>query len=308
VTLRAAARGLAALLLGAPLLALAQVAASASPAAPDPLADCSTTVGTIVAVDFAHWSKPIERGCAVQLTTEYAAMHAAGFRTTGDGTDGPAFVCRIDDEPPTSEQSCATTPPADAYWSFWYADAGQNAWAYSEQGAMDFEPQPGSVTFWIFGSTDTRPPASDPPSALRASNTSPTTTSTTPPPPTTTTSSTVTSTSAAGATSTTRPVTTSTVAETSSTTGTTSVPRSSSTTSPPAASTPTTTTTVPPGSGPVAIGTEPGTGPKIVDVGSSSGGAGDPGAGSPLPLVIGGILALALASAAVVVGRRRRRA
>jgi hypothetical protein len=292
--------------LAAPMLALLQATAWSTPAAADPVSDCSTTVGTIVAVDFSPWTDTVERGCAVQLSTEYAAMHAAGFTTAGDGTDGPAFVCRIDDDPPPSVQPCLTTPPADAYWSFWYADAGQDNWTYSEQGAMDFEPQPGSVTAWIFGSTSTRPPV--PPSALRATNTSPTTTTAAPPTSSATTSTFAgTTTTTTGSTSTTSPAatTTSTIGNNTSTT----VPSATSTTRPASGARPTTTVATSGGKGGDAAGPGRQASPRIVDVAPTAGhGTAGPSPGSPLPLVVGGVLAASLAAAGLVVARRRRRA
>jgi hypothetical protein len=45
------------------------------------------------------------------------------------------------------------TPPASAYWAFWYANRGQDAWNYSQAGAMGTQPEPGSVELWMFGGT-----------------------------------------------------------------------------------------------------------------------------------------------------------
>jgi hypothetical protein len=152
------------------------VAGPAAPAGADPMADCTTTTGVVVAVDFSHWGGNVERGCAAAPATGYDALVAAGYTVAGDQQDGPAFICRIDDEPPPSEDPCITTPPATAYWSYWHADAGQSTWTESPVGAMSYQPPPGSVDAWAFGAGQ---PPSVPPSAVL---------STTPgPPPTTTT-------------------------------------------------------------------------------------------------------------------------
>jgi hypothetical protein len=124
------------------------------PASANPIRACSSTVGVIVAVDFSPWGGKIERGCDTTLTTGYAALQVAGFTTAGDDEDGPSFICRIDDDPPPSQDPCINTPPASAYWSYWHADAGQNTWTYSQQGAMSYEPPPGSVDAWVFGATN----------------------------------------------------------------------------------------------------------------------------------------------------------
>ena len=49
-----------------------------------------------------------------------------------------AFICQIAGFP--QDDPCTTTPPANAYWSFWYAQAGQNTWTYSQSGAMNLAP------------------------------------------------------------------------------------------------------------------------------------------------------------------------
>jgi hypothetical protein len=159
--------------------------ATTDPAAADPIGDCSTTVGVIVVVDFSHWGHAAQRGCAAHPTTGFDALVAAGFTPVGDAHDGPAFVCRIDDEPSPSEDPCIDTPPATAYWSYWRAVQGQSTWSYSEQGAMSYEPPAGSVEAWTFGPG--QPPAFSPGAVIATNVSPPPTTTTTAPtaPPTT---------------------------------------------------------------------------------------------------------------------------
>jgi hypothetical protein len=137
--------------------------------------DCTTTTGVIVAVDFAPWGGNVMRGCDPTLTTGYAALQAAGFTTVGDAHDGPAFICRINGDPTELQDPCINTPPATAYWSYWHADAGQNTWSYSQEGAATYQPPAGSVDAWVYGSTaagGTAGEPSFPPSSVRATNTS----------------------------------------------------------------------------------------------------------------------------------------
>lgn len=117
----------------------------------DPIADCTTTAGVLVAVDFSHWGGTMERGCDATPTTGYAALQVAGFTTAGTEQDGDAFICRINDEPPPSEDPCITTPPGSAYWSYWHANADQSTWTFSQQGAMSYHPEAGSIDGWAFG-------------------------------------------------------------------------------------------------------------------------------------------------------------
>lgn len=180
--LRTAVRALAAVgLTGAVLLAPAGQAS----AGPQPIGRCTTSSGVVLAVDFSHWGGPVHRSCGTTPTTGYELLNQGGWRTTGTGHDGPAFICRIGysghqggRQYPTSQQEdCVLTPPASAYWSYWHADPGENSWEYSRLGAMSYRPRPGSVDLWIFGGTNIEGTKGRPtvtPDQLRAHNTRPT--------------------------------------------------------------------------------------------------------------------------------------
>ena len=151
-----------------------------------PIGDCTTTSGVVVAVDFAHWGGPVLRSCGTTPTTGYNLLNQGGWQTTGTEHDGPGFICRIGytgyqggtQYPTPSEQSCVLTPPANAYWAFWYANPGQHVWSYSQTGAMAVQPEPGSVELWTFGGTSAGGTSGSAvptitPAALRAENTRP---------------------------------------------------------------------------------------------------------------------------------------
>ncbi|WNI33553.1 hypothetical protein [Streptomyces sp. ITFR-6] len=176
---RRAARTVAALLLPA-----AALMANASPAAadPQPMGRCTTTSGAVLAVDFSHWGGPVYRSCGTTPTTGYELLNQGGWRTTGTGHDGPAFICRIGysgqqggrQYPTPQQDDCVLTPPASAYWSYWHADPGADSWEYSQLGAMLYKPKPGSVDLWIFGGTNIEGTEGRPtltPGQLRAHNT-----------------------------------------------------------------------------------------------------------------------------------------
>ncbi|MFE6906739.1 hypothetical protein [Streptomyces erythrochromogenes] len=168
-------------------LTVAAFAATAGPAgaAPQPMGQCTTSSGVVLAVDFSHWGGPVYRSCGTTPTTGYELLNQGGWATTGTGHDGPAFICRIGysghqggKQYPTPQQDdCVLTPPASAYWSYWHADPGQNTWQYSQLGAMLYKPKPGSVDLWIFGGTNIEGTEGKPtvtPDQLRAKNTKPT--------------------------------------------------------------------------------------------------------------------------------------
>ncbi|MFE4451242.1 prenyltransferase/squalene oxidase repeat-containing protein [Streptomyces sp. NPDC056796] len=130
-----------------------------TPAAADPVEDCTGTKGAVVAVDFGPFGGEVERGCDATPTTGYELLREAGFTTEGTEHDGPAFICRIGlgtgtQYPTTDKESCVLTPPATAYWSYWIASPGQKKWTYSQYGAMDRKPKDGDVDAWVFGGTD----------------------------------------------------------------------------------------------------------------------------------------------------------
>jgi hypothetical protein len=152
--------------LGAALLssgvALLLVPIAAPAASADPIGNCTTTAGTIIAVDFAHWGGPVVRGCGIAPSNGYTLLHAAGFSTAGDAHDGPGYICRIGNQafaagtqyPTPAQDACIVTPPSTAYWSYWSAPAGRDTWSYSSVGALGAHPQPGEVDLWVFGGTD----------------------------------------------------------------------------------------------------------------------------------------------------------
>nr|WP_308288187.1 terpene cyclase/mutase family protein [Streptomyces corallincola] len=133
-----------------------------SPAAADPVGDCTATKGALVAVDFGPFGGPVERGCDTSPTTGYELLHEGGFATTGTEHDGPAFICRIGSAafdsgrqyPTPDKESCVLTPQATAYWSYWTAAPGQDDWTYSQYGAMDRKLKDGDVDAWVYGGTD----------------------------------------------------------------------------------------------------------------------------------------------------------
>ncbi|WP_246259622.1 hypothetical protein [Streptomyces typhae] len=172
---------------GALALAVGAQAVTTVPAAaaPRPIGQCTTRSGAVLAVDFSDWGGPILRSCGTTPTTGYELLNQGGWRTTGTGHDGPAFICRIGYSgfkggkqfPTAAQDDCVLTPPATAYWSYWHADPGANTWKYSQLGAMLYKPKPGSVDLWIFGGTNVEGTQGRPtvtPDQLRAHNTRPT--------------------------------------------------------------------------------------------------------------------------------------
>ncbi|MFJ4613100.1 hypothetical protein [Streptomyces griseus] len=293
-------------------LTVAAFAATTAPAAaaPQPMGQCTTSSGAVLAVDFSHWGGPIYRSCGTTPTTGYELLNQGGWRTTGTGHDGPAFICRIGysghqggKQYPTPQQDdCVLTPPASAYWSYWHADPGQNTWTYSQLGAMLYKPRPGSVDLWIFGGTNIEGTQGRPtvtPDQLRAKNTKPTgggpvprdTRTAAPLPP---------GVDTGPAPGNPPPADRATPPPPSPSRSVTASPTPSKIVSPTPTPTPSATPSATTGSPAVAAPS-----PKVVDAAPAADAAHD--AGSWVPAVITGALGLLIGAAAVFAAKRRRR-
>jgi hypothetical protein len=129
------------------------LAIAAGPAFSDASPGCTATAGVTVIVDFTPLGGQVMRGCAPGTpATGLAALQQAGFTVTGTQRYGDAFVCRIDGLPTANQQACVNTPPANAYWAYFHALPGQAQWTYSTGGAASYQPSPGSIDGWAFGS------------------------------------------------------------------------------------------------------------------------------------------------------------
>jgi hypothetical protein len=165
------------------LLALAVLAgvligpATVGPAAASTISGaCTSAKGVTVVVNFASLRGGTVVRCdsrATSGTTGVKALQDTGFHPQGTGNYGLAFVCRISDKPTMKQDPCAITPPATAYWSYWYAANG-GAWTYSNKGATNRHVIVGGFEGWVFhqgtggnatptsGSPPTRPVAAKP--------------------------------------------------------------------------------------------------------------------------------------------------
>ncbi|WP_051326084.1 hypothetical protein [Glycomyces tenuis] len=100
--------------------------------------------GVTVVVDSGRGEAAV--GCAADPADGIEALTQAGF-AVAEVSSFPGAVCRIDDYP---EADCGPMPPADASWSYWYADA-EGEWVYASGGAMTRDPDDGDVEGWVFG-------------------------------------------------------------------------------------------------------------------------------------------------------------
>ncbi|RLK58527.1 hypothetical protein [Actinokineospora cianjurensis] len=104
--------------------------------------------------------------------TGIKALQDAGIAVAGTLQWGLGFVCRIEGRPsstetiprtsaPTYKESCAMTPPAEAYWGYWHANGAGSTWTYSSYGALNRNVTPGGFEGWSYSlnKTSTTNPA-----------------------------------------------------------------------------------------------------------------------------------------------------
>ncbi len=158
-------------------LALAGLVVAASPAS---AAACSGTSGVTVVVDRGG---SISTKCASgDPSSALGALKAAGFSVEYPQQFPGSVVCRINGYP--SSEPCVRMPPSSAYWAFFHAKRG-GSWVYSSSGVASYNPAPGSVVGFRFGSG--QQPGIAPPAPAKTSAPAPTKTTPkpTPRPPTT---------------------------------------------------------------------------------------------------------------------------
>lgn len=146
MSLRAARSGLV-----ATLVVAGTVAVPGSPAVAAASAGyCPDASGVTVVVDFHELGGGTVVRCAPGTqATGLAALKNAGFQITGTLRWGEGFICRIEGKPSAATEKCVDTPPASAYWSYWYAPNG-GSWTYSDKGVLNRKPPAGSFEGWSF--------------------------------------------------------------------------------------------------------------------------------------------------------------
>ena len=118
---------------------------------------CTDSTGVTVVVDFQELGGGVVVRCFPHPTsssTGLAALQGAGFTPSGTVRFGLGFICRIEGKPTASDEKCIDTPPATAYWSYWYAPNG-GSWKYSELGVTNHKVILGGFEGWSFAKDKT---------------------------------------------------------------------------------------------------------------------------------------------------------
>lgn len=156
---------------------------------------CTTSTGVTVVVDFQKLGGGVVVRCAPSIPaggTGLDALQNAGVPYAGVARWGDAFICRLFNKPsatqtlpitgdPTYKEACVNTPPAAAYWSYWFAPNG-GTWTYSQFGVKNRSAIKGGFEGWSFSMNATasnNPPPRIAPVRPKASAPTPTPTTTT---------------------------------------------------------------------------------------------------------------------------------
>lgn len=140
-------------------------AGSTAPATAAAEADAATLdcAGVTVVVDFGTLDADSVTECvdATEATAASEALASAGVTTTGSAEYGDQIVCRVNDRPAADEtvevegqesftESCASMPPAYAYWALWVRDSAGADWKYAQEGLGTLEAQPGQSVGLVY--------------------------------------------------------------------------------------------------------------------------------------------------------------
>ncbi|MEO7429193.1 MAG: hypothetical protein ABIY48_07385 [Acidimicrobiales bacterium] len=149
--------------LGAALLAAVQVgqvsaSSGAAPTRGAAAGACDGSSGVTVVVDFGTLGGGTQTRCAPEpVSSGFDALRRAGF--TYEGTARfQGLLCRIDGKPSPQQDACQNAPSPTFYWAYWTASAPGGAWTYSDSGAGNRDPAPGTVEGWAFSDGCTRQP------------------------------------------------------------------------------------------------------------------------------------------------------
>ncbi len=107
-----------------------------------------------------------------ETITASEALSQLGITTEGTADYGDAVICRIDGQPSSTEEftvegedpyleTCATMPPAFAYWALWISTPDAPEWAYAMEGVTTQPVGPGDALGFMFSTAGATPtPAS----------------------------------------------------------------------------------------------------------------------------------------------------
>ncbi|TFB69550.1 hypothetical protein E3O06_14505 [Cryobacterium glaciale] len=145
---------------GAAASSSASAAATATAEADAAAGNCA---GVTVVVDFGTLDADTVTEC-VDATEPIAAsqtLATTGVTTEGSVEYGDQIVCRVNERPAADEtvvvegeesftETCASMPPAYAYWALWVKAAPDADWDYAMEGLGTLEVEPGQSVGLVY--------------------------------------------------------------------------------------------------------------------------------------------------------------
>jgi hypothetical protein len=109
-----------------------------------------------VIVNFGTLDAPTIDSCAPAGVAS-DVLKAAHITTAGTADYGDQVVCRVNDLPSPSAESCATLP-SSAYWALWVKDRG-GQWDYAQDGVATLQLTTGQSLGLVYTTgSETTPP------------------------------------------------------------------------------------------------------------------------------------------------------
>jgi len=132
---------------------------------------CHGDGGVTVVVDFGVLGGGVHTRCAPEpVSSGFDALTKAGFTYSGT-VRFPGLLCRIDGKPSAQQDPCYNAPSPSFYWAYWTAPEPGGEWTYSDMGAGNRDPAPGTVEGWAFSKGCTRKPGAPSPCAATTTTT-----------------------------------------------------------------------------------------------------------------------------------------
>ena len=137
-------------------------------------ASTENCAGVNVVVDFGTLDADSVSACvdASAATAASEALATTGVTTAGSVEYGDQIVCRVNDRPAADEtvvvegqesftESCASMPPAYAYWALWVKATPDADWEYAQEGLGTLQVEPGQSVGLVYTTgTETPTPGS----------------------------------------------------------------------------------------------------------------------------------------------------
>ena len=134
----------------------------------------ASCAGVNIVVDFGTLDADSVTECvdATAATAASEALATTGVTTAGSVEYGDQIVCRVNDRPAVDEtvvvegqesftESCASMPPAYAYWALWVKATPDADWVYAQEGLGTLEVEPGQSVGLVYTTgTETPTPGS----------------------------------------------------------------------------------------------------------------------------------------------------